>query len=377
MPRALRWSRPFRAAAWRIGLLRDPTRAAARSVERYLDGEGAAQFRESGVPGLAVVVRFAGGREIVRYLGDAGNGKPVGPDTLFQVLSLTKPVTAMVALALVDDGLLALNDPVWRRLRSWRLPTHRTGGFDPDAITLRRLLSHTAGLNVEMFGWTEPGVETSARSLLESEAVPSRTLSIVREPGTLVAYSGGGYGIVHVLVEEVTGTPFAKVARERLLAPLGVKAGGYEAALALSQDLATPHHEDRTPYPAAGVLSTGSSGFTATAGEVATLWAALAPGGNGAPAGRDVLSEASCRELLTAQGADAKGATCGLGMYVKPRRDDVKYMHMGYDRGWYLHAEGLLRRRVVSVLLSNSDAGRALVPALAHALRERLLAGVL
>ncbi len=376
MPFALRWTRPFRAAARRLGLLRDPTRAAARSVERYLDGEGTAAFARSGVPGLAVVVRFAEGREVARWLGTAGTARPVGPDTLFQVLSLSKPVAAMCALALVDDGLLSLDEPVWRRLPSWRLPAHRTGGFDPDGVTLRRLLSHSAGLNVEGFGWIAAGAQPDVRALLARDDDDARTLRIVAPPGSGLRYSGGGYALVERLVEEVTGKSFSAVVRERLFAPLGIAEGGYEPALALSPRLATPHDAEGRPLPIAGLASPAGAGLVATAGDVATLWALVARGARGAPAGKGVLSEAACRALLAPNAVDDKGAVCGLGMYVRERRGDRKYMHVGYDRGWYLHAEGLLGRRVVTVLLSNGDSGRDLVPAMAHALRERLFDAV-
>ena len=273
-----RWTRPLRSAAWRVGLLRDPTRAAARAIERWLDDTGQATFVRSGVPGLAVVVRFASGREIRRCYGTAGEGRPVRDDTTFQALSISKPVTAMVALTLVDEGRLSLDEPVGRRLRAWRLPADRAGGFDVDGITLRRLLSHSAGLNVPGYGWTDPTSRPPAATLLASALNEARTLRLVDAPGARLRYSGAGFSIVELLVEEATGRPFAQVARERLLAPLGVTGGGYEFTSTFAATLATRHDEAGRPLPAGGLLGGAASGLHATAPEVATLWAALAPG---------------------------------------------------------------------------------------------------
>ena len=83
-----------------------------------------------------------------------------------------------------------------------------------------------------------------------------------------------------------------------------------------------------------------------------------------------MLSAASCAAILTPTSVDDAGAVCGLGPYLKQRRGDLKYMHRGHDPGWYVHAEGLLRRRAVIVVLSNGTRGRDLVPGTAHALRD-------
>ena len=364
-----RWLRPLRVAASRAGLLRDATRAPARAIERWLDAHAAEAVERARVPGLSVLVRFADGRTVRRTYGTAGTVGPVTDATTFQALSLTKPLTAMVALALVDDGLLDLDEPILRRLRGWRLPPERTGGFDPDGVTLRRLLSHSAGLSVNGYGWTEAAARLPAAALLASARDDAHTLRLLEPPGTRLRYSGGGFAIVELAVEEATGRRFADVARTRVLEPLGAMSSDFEPTATHAATLATPHDAVGRPRPTLDLASVAASGLVATVNDLATLWAALAPGADGAPAGRGVLSPASCAAIVTPTAIDDDGAVIGLGPYLKERHGDLKYMHRGHDPGWYVHAEGLLRRRVVLVFATNATTGGDLVPGMAHALR--------
>lgn len=375
MARLLRWTRPLRRVAARLGVLRDPLGPVTRAVARWLDAEARAAFERSDVPGLAVVVRLPDGREVARHFGTAGGGTPLVPETRFQVLSLTKPVTAMLALALVDDGRVTLDAPLLPAA-GWTLPRHRTGGFDPDAITLRRVLSHDAGLSVKGYGWTDAGTSRPARELLDLESDPERTLRLVARPGSGLRYSGGGFTLVEQLVEHGTGARFPEVARRRLLAPLGISASGYEPSQGLSPSLSERHDEAGRVLPRAGVASTGSSGLVATASDLARLWSVPSDGRRGAPAGAGVLSPNACAAMLTPHAADAAGATCGLGVFVNERRGELRYAHVGHDPGWTHHAEGLRRRGAVTVVLANRSGAETLVDPIARGIRARLLDGL-
>ena len=365
-------ARSFRRAAWRAGLIADRTRSAARHVERVLDTHGRESFERSGVPGLAVVVRFAEGRTITRCFGVAGGATPMRVDAVVPALSLSKPVTAMCAMALVDRKELSLDEPVWRRMRSFSFPAHRTGGFDPDGITLRRLLSHGAGLSVPLHGLSEDGRRLTPKELIEREPDEAHTLRLVDAPGTTLRYSGGGYSLVEQLIEDATGVPFARVARERVLRPLGMNDSDYELTPDLAARLATPHDGENLPMAQRRQASTAASGLYSTAHDLAVFWSSLVPGSAGEPAGRGVISPESCREMLTPQVVGADGTVCGLGFYLRPKRSDLGYAHLGFFGGWNHHAAGFLRRRVALVAFSNGDRGRACVSPLVRELSATL-----
>jgi CubicO group peptidase (beta-lactamase class C family) len=147
-----------------------------------------------------VNVALVDGHEIVRVEGDL--------DEPFQAGSVSKPVAALTVIRLADSGTIALDWDVNDQLSTWRLP-------DGDGVTPRHLLTHTAGLGMPFC----PGYP-------EGEPVPSLVdvLGAVGIEGTHgeFRYSGGGYALLQLLVEDVTGSSFADAAREVVLEPLGM-----------------------------------------------------------------------------------------------------------------------------------------------------------
>ncbi len=368
-----RLERFCRRASWKAGLAPDRTKWAARRIERVLDTHGRELFEASGVPGMVVIVRFADGRTIARNFGVAGVAGPMRGDTVFPVLSLSKPVTAFCAMALVERGLLALDEPVWRRMRSYRLPAHRSGGFDGDAVTLRRLLSHSAGIEPEGYGWCEGERVPSAKELLEDETDEAHALRIVEPPGSSLRYSGAGFVLAQLLMEDVTGLPFPVLAREQVLRPLGMEGSDYELSPELTARLATSHDDENHPLPARRLrVTAAAAGLHSTAEDLTRFWAVFTPGPDGEPPGRGVISSASCREMLTPQIVGADGTLCGLGFYLRRKRSDLRYTHLGFFDGWDHRVEGLVRRRTVVTILSNGNRGKTCVPPLVRALRATL-----
>ena len=148
------------------------------------------------------------------------------PDALLQAGSVSKAVAALVALRLVEQGLLSLDGDVNEQLSSWRLPA-------AEPVTLRELLSHTAGTTVESFPGYAPGEPVpSLVEVLEGRA-PADTDPVRLEPEArgVHRYSGGGYAVVQALVADATGHPFATAAAELVLYPLGMGDSTFEQPL--------------------------------------------------------------------------------------------------------------------------------------------------
>ncbi|MDQ3038854.1 MAG: beta-lactamase family protein, partial [Pseudomonadota bacterium] len=110
------------------------------------------RMRHYGVPGVAITVIDDNGRAWTRVYGlaDRESGAPVRTDTLFQAASISKPVAAVAAMRLVQDGKLTLDQPVNERLQSWTIPENELTAKVP--VTLAHLISHTGGLTVHGFG---------------------------------------------------------------------------------------------------------------------------------------------------------------------------------------------------------------------------------
>lgn len=202
------------------------------------------------VPGVSIAVIHEGKIEWARGFGvrEVG-GAPVNAETMFQAGSISKPVAAMAALRLVQDGKLSLDADVNTYLTSWKLPSDAvTGG---KAITLRELLTHTAGTTVHGFpGYasTEP-VPTLVQVLNGEKPANTPAIRSEQAPGKEWKYSGGGYTIMQQTLIDVTKQPFPKLLHDSVLAPIGMTRSTYEQPLpqALRENAATPYRGDGKP----------------------------------------------------------------------------------------------------------------------------------
>ena len=168
-------------------------------------------------------------------------GAPVDSASVFQVASLGKWITAWGVMVLVEDGLIDLDSPVEKYLTRWQLPP---SDFDNSGVTIRRLLSHTAGLD-DSLGYDgfdkaadRQSLEASLTRALDASPGKSGVVEVGAEPGRGWQYSGGGYTILQLLVEEVSGRPFADFMSERIFAPLGMQHTTFRHEEALDTRLA-------------------------------------------------------------------------------------------------------------------------------------------
>lgn len=174
-----------------------------RLLERWL--------AEGLTPGVAAVIAREGRLVGEFYGGSADGERPVTAETLFSLASITKLYTACAAMALVEDGLVALSEP----LEPW-LPE-----FAPEErgqLTLRRLLTHTSGLPVDLGPEELERIgPTPSLGAILGEYPRLRTIF---PPGSQVRYSNVNFGILSLVVERATGSPFAEVVQRRIFAPL-------------------------------------------------------------------------------------------------------------------------------------------------------------
>src|ERR1700756_1253441 len=162
------------------------------------------------VPGLSLACIHNGTVAWSRAFGVARvGGEPVTPETLFQASSISMPLTALAVLRLVEQGKLNLDVDVNQYLRSWKLPTNNF--TEQKKVTLRELLSHTAGATVHGFEDYAAGkqVPTLVEVLNGERPANSRPLTIDFVPGTQFRYAGGNYAIIQQILIDVTGEPFS------------------------------------------------------------------------------------------------------------------------------------------------------------------------
>jgi len=185
------------------------------------------------VPGVSIAVihdkRIDWGKGYgVARLG----GSPVSASTLFGAASMSKPVTAMAVLRLVQEGKIDLDADVNTYLKSWKIPANEYTKNHP--VTVRELLSHTSGIGTHNGAIYDPdkGVPAMLEMLDGKPPATTPPVRVESEPGKKYAYANGGYLILELLITDVTGKRFAQAMKELVLAPIGMSQSTYEAPLA-------------------------------------------------------------------------------------------------------------------------------------------------
>ncbi|MCE0496748.1 MAG: beta-lactamase family protein [Methylacidiphilales bacterium] len=255
--------------------------------------------------------------------------KPMEPDNLFWIASMTKPMTATALMMLVDEGKINIDDPVEKYLPEFKGQmviaeqdeNHLLLRKPQHPILVREILSHTSGLDFTS------ALETPTLDRLHlRDAVRSYAMTALKfEPGTKYLYSNAGTNTAGRLIETISGTSYEEFMDQRLFKPLGMhdttfwpseeqlrrlakiyrskedKTGLEEASISqLSYPLNNPK---RKPMPAGGLFS--------VAGDIVKFCQMIL--GGGIYEGRRYLSEPAIREMTRRQTGDAIETSYGLG----------------------------------------------------------------
>ncbi len=320
--------------------------------------ELAAETRERwNVPGLAVGV-LRNGEIVLAADGqrELGRPEPVTPETVFRIASITKPFTATLAMTLVQDGLLDLDEPP---------PATRI------EATVRQLLSHQGGLAAE---WPDPLDDSGLLELTEGE--PER---LPVGAGELFSYCNSGFWFVAAGIARMLGTTFEEAMRTRVIDPLGLASTGFEVDdPARGHEQVQPGADEHAPagtwYPpgrtASGGLwssvpdllrfaehhlgSGGAAGISGRASESRDLLSGVASDAWGP------LTASSVAEMQRAC-SSGPGFSYGLGWFLKRRQGHDAVEHPGSVLGFQSLLMLVPEERLAFASLTNSSRGSAAI----------------
>jgi len=326
------------------------------------------------VPGLSVAVVENYKIVSAKAFGvtEYGGRTPVTTKTLFQAGSISKPVAAVGAMWLVEQGKLSLDEDVNQKLKSWKVPENE---FTKDQkVTLRRLVSHSAGLTVHGF----PGYATNEPSptlvqIFNGEK-PANTAPIRVDfvPGAKMRYSGGGVTIEQQLMIDVTGKPFAQFMQQTVLSKIGMTDSSYEQPLPPS----------RAALTATGTRGDGKSvegrwhiypemaaaGLWTTPTDLAKFGIEMALSKQGKA--NHVLSQKSVQEMLKPQiVAEGGEAHVGLAFFLDDRIPG-EFGHNGADEGFQAQFTMNSETGNGLAIMGNSDAFFRVEPYLEETIRK-------
>ena len=312
------------------------------------------------VPGLSVAVIDNYQIAWARGFGvtERGGRTPVTTTTLFQAGSISKPVAAVGAMVLVEQGKLSLDEDVNKKLTTWKVPENE---FTRDQkVTLRRLMSHSAGLTVHGFpgyGVNEP-VPTLVQIFDGENPANTEPIRVDFVPGTKMRYSGGGVTIEQQLMIDVTGTPFPQLMEQTVLSRIGMTDSSYEQPLPSARAALTA-----TGTRADGARVEGrwhiypemaAAGLWTTPTDLARFAIEIALSTQGR--GNHVLSQKSVQEMLTPQIAAEGGEEhVGLAFFLEDRIPG-EFGHNGADEGFQALLTMNSRTGRGIAIMGNSDA---------------------
>jgi len=322
------------------------------------------------VPGVSVAVIKDFQLDYVEVHGvtSVSTGEPVTDQTLFQAASISKSVSAMGVMSLVQDGIVALDRDVNDYLTSWQVPDNAFQASEH--VTLRRLLSHTAGTTVHGFRgyrYTEP-LPTLIQILNGQYPANSAPVVVDHVPGSRFSYSGGGYEIADQVVRDVTGTTFPEFIWERVLAPIGMVNSTYRQPISdsLLDATASGYYADGIAVPGRHHIypELAAAALWTTPTDVARFLIEVQLSLRGES--NSVLSRANTEQLVTEIKNDHS-----LAFYERSIRGQPYLWHASANDGF---RGGMAAHRTLGhgvVVLTNSDNGLELTEAIIDVIGKR------
>lgn len=314
-----------------------PAQAPAQAMDAYL-----LRYFKADAPGAAVLV-MKDGQVLLRKgygLANVELGAPVKPDTVFHVASVGKQFTAAAILRLAEQGKLDLQAPIGRYLpeapRAW------------EAVTVERLLTHSSGIENL---WSDPAFRPHEREDLS----PQQILAFVKdkplqsEPGTQHAYATVNYTILAILVERISGKPYASFLADAFFKPLGMKHTSFDGDPRLVPGLASAYGPGPAPAPfMSKALGFGGGSFYSTTEDLA-LWTEALHGGR-------VLSAASLKAMTTAfRLKDGSDTHYGYGLRVHTFDGEPYFQSNGDIPGFHSEVVAMPKSHVFVAILHNGE----------------------
>ncbi|WP_233080942.1 serine hydrolase domain-containing protein [Rheinheimera soli] len=312
------------------------------------------------VPAVSIAVVNNGQLEWARAYGVnvVGQTEHTTPSTLFQTASISKAISAMAALHLVEQGKLKLDGDVNNQLKSWKLPDNQ---FTKEhKVSLRQLLNHSGGVNVHGFhGYTDKQTAPNLLAVLNGDA-PANSAAVRVEaiPGTQWSYSGGGYSIIQLMMMEASKQDFPQLLEDIVLAPLDMQHSRFAARLPKEDrnNAAAGHNGSGAAIPGLWhqYPELAAAGMWSTATDLAKIMIEVQKSEAGTS--DKILSSQMTKTMLTR----GLGET-GLGFFVEQQQDRTSFSHSGGNEGFRTLLFGYTKTGQGAVVLTNSDNGRALI----------------
>lgn len=316
------------------------------------------------VPGVSIAVIDQGKIEWAKGYGvtEVGSNSPVTPDTLFQAASISKPVTAFALLRQVGGGGLSLDAPVNDVLKTWKVPDNEFTA--KQNVTLRHLLTHSAGMTVDGFPGYAAGehVPTLLQVLAGEKPANTPPIRVDTIPGSVWRYSGGGFLVAQLMLTDLTGKAFPDSMQAEILDPLGMKHSTFQQPLPREMMRGAASAHDMNGKVIGGKWHVypelAAAGLWTTPSDLCRFAIALQRAATGSD--QSILSTTLAQQMLT-PGVGGWGLGIGVSEKTGPDDADRFFSHGGGNKGYICMLFAYISRGQGAVIMTNSDGGNQLV----------------
>ncbi|MBK6962678.1 MAG: serine hydrolase [Bacteroidales bacterium] len=262
------------------------------------------------------------------------HNKPVDRNTIFQVSSLSKLVSAVGIMKLIELGKVDLDTPVNNYLKRWKLPASE---FNNEQVTVRRLLSHTAGLT-DGLGYngfesrdSVQSLEASLTKAKDADVGISGEVRVGMEPNSKWIYSGGGFTLLQLIMEETSGQSFNEFMTSNLFTPLNMSSSTYILNDSLNSRLCEFYNADKTTASHYYYTSLAATSLYTSLADLETFFQIFLKGKNGEPIGRGQLEPETLLSIREGHGEMMGAKIYGLGcmLYIGIENNEYIFGHDG------------------------------------------------
>lgn len=322
-------------------------------LSKQLDAEVPKILEKHKAPGVALA--FVDGDELIGFrsygFANLESQTVITEKTMFNVGSISKLVTAWGVMQLVEQGKVDLEKPINQYLKRWKIPESE---LDTKKVTLRNVLSHTSGLSLGPYvGWDSRDKLSSIVDSLEGNNNGAGPVELIHEANTKWYYSGGGYSVVQLLIEDVSGMTFENYMQEKVFKPLGMNSSTFDVTDKVMEMSATPYDHNGNVTPMVYFDEKAAAGLQTNAIDLARFNMAVLRNRNDEYNGSLLLSE-KLIELMIKPAPNTNGRW-SMSYVVDAENNSLGFA--GFNRGWIALTRSVRDQNFGYVILTNSSIG--------------------
>ncbi|MBU2893140.1 beta-lactamase family protein [Colwellia sp. D2M02] len=304
-------------------------------------------------PGVALA--FVNGNRIVKFrsygFADVVTEAKITQSTMFNVGSISKLVTAWGAMQLVAQGKVGLDVPINQYLKRWQIPNSE---FNVKKVTLRNILSHTSGLSLGPYvGWDSPEKLSSIVDSLNGDNNGAGPVELIHAPDTKWSYSGGGYSVVQLLIEDVSGMAFEDYMQQNVFEPLHMKDSTFNIAEKVINKSATPYDDTGRVTGMVYFNEKAAAGLQTTPIDLARFNMAVLRNNDGHYNGLTLLPEKLISLMI--EPAPNTNGRWSMSYVIDAENNSLGFA--GFNRGWVSLSRSVTDLNFGYVILNNSSIG--------------------